>query len=96
MPRSRRALPWRGVLVARKGKVAYFEAFGSLDKAKGVPMSRDAIFRIYAMTKPFVSVATLMLAEEGTIQLTDPVSKWLPAFKSMQVAVPKADPSRVG
>jgi len=86
------ATPGAVVLVARKGKVAYFEAFGSLDKAKGVPMPRDAIFRIYSMTKPFVSVATLMLAEEGTIQLTDPVSKWLPAFKSMQVAVTKVDP----
>ena len=85
-------LPGAVVIVARKGKVAYFESFGFLDKTKGVPMSKDAIFRIYSMTKPFVSVATLMLAEEGTIELTDPVSKWLPAFKSMQVSVPKADP----
>ena len=85
-------LPGAVVIVARNGKVAYFESFGFLDKTKGVPMSKDAIFRIYSMTKPFVSVATLMLAEEGTIQLTDPVSKWLPAFKSMLVSVPKADP----
>jgi len=86
------AIPGAVVLVARKGKVAYLEGFGLLDKAKGVPMRKDAIFRIYSMTKPFVSVAALMLAEEGTIQLTDPVSKWLPAFKSMQVAVTKVDP----
>lgn len=89
---SKGTLPGAVVLVARKGTVAYFESFGFLDKTKGVRMPKDAVFRIYSMTKPFVSVAAMMLAEEGTIQLTDPVSKWLPAFKTMQVAVPRADP----
>ena len=50
-------------------------------------MKLDSIFRIYSMTKPLVSTAAMMLVEDGVIQLTDPVSKFLPAFKSMQVSV---------
>jgi CubicO group peptidase (beta-lactamase class C family) len=85
-------IPGAVVLVARRGKVAYFESFGFLDRTKGVRMPKDAIFRIYSMTKPFTSAAALMLMEEGRLQLTDPVSKWVPEIKSMRVAVPKADP----
>ena len=44
-------------------------------------MRTDTIFRIYSMTKPMVSVAALLLVEDGVLQLIDPVSKWLPAFK---------------
>jgi CubicO group peptidase (beta-lactamase class C family) len=54
-------------------------------------MSKDTIFRIYSMTKPLVSVAAMMLVEDGKIELTDPVSKFLPAMKSMQVSVAKTD-----
>jgi CubicO group peptidase (beta-lactamase class C family) len=86
-------MPGAIVLVARRGKVAYFESFGFLDKAKGIRMSKDAIFRMYSMTKPFTSVAAMMLAEEGRLLLADPVSKWIPVFKAMQVAVPRADPA---
>jgi hypothetical protein len=50
-------------------------------------MKPDSIFRIYSMTKPLVSVAAMMLVEDGVIQLTDPISKFLPAFKEMQVSV---------
>src|SRR5213075_1815646 len=50
-------------------------------------MKLDSIFRIYSMTKPLVSVAGMMLVEDGVIQLTDPISKFLPAFKDMQVSV---------
>jgi CubicO group peptidase (beta-lactamase class C family) len=78
-------------VVARKGRVAYFEAFGARDPASGAPMTKDTIFRFYSMTKPFVAVATMMLAEEGRIVLTDPVSKYLPAFAKQQVSVPKVD-----
>ena len=59
-------------LIARKGRVAYFESFGFRDKATGAPMSKDAIFRIYSMTKPLVSVGALVLMEEGRLVLTDP------------------------
>jgi CubicO group peptidase (beta-lactamase class C family) len=86
-------LPGAVVLVARKGKVVYFDAFGFLDKPAGKRMPKDAIFRVYSMTKPWTSVAAMMLVEEGRIQLTDPVSKFLPALKGLKVSVGKADPA---
>ena len=84
-------LPGAVALVARKGKVAYFDAVGARDPGSNAPLGKDAIFRIYSMTKPFVSVAAMMLVEEGRIVLGDPVSKYLPAFAKMQVSVAKAD-----
>jgi len=84
-------LPGAVMLVARKGKLVYSEAVGFQDKEAGKPIAKDSIFRIYSMTKPLVSVAAMMLVEEGRIQLTDPVSKYLPALKSMNVSVAKAD-----
>src|SRR3989442_4824705 len=83
--------PGAVVLIARKGKIAYFEAFGQRDPATGAPMTKDAIFRLYSMTKPFVSVAAMMLAEEGKLTLADPVSKYFPQLASLQVAVPTKD-----
>jgi CubicO group peptidase (beta-lactamase class C family) len=84
-------LPGAVVLAARKGRVAYLESFGMQDKAAGVPMSHDAIFRIYSMTKPLVSVAAMILVDDGKIVLTDEVSKYLPPFTKLPVSVPKAD-----
>jgi CubicO group peptidase (beta-lactamase class C family) len=84
-------LPGVVMMVARKGKLVYSEAFGMQDRANGVPMSKDSIFRIYSMTKPLTSVAAMILVEEGRMQLTDPVSKFLPAFRNMQVSVARAD-----
>ncbi|MFL6582072.1 MAG: serine hydrolase domain-containing protein [Burkholderiales bacterium] len=84
-------LPGAVMLVARKGKLVYSEAVGFQDKEAGKPIAKDSIFRIYSMTKPLVSIAAMMLVEEGRIQLTDPVSKYLPALKSMNVSVAKAD-----
>ncbi|MEO8158579.1 MAG: serine hydrolase domain-containing protein [Betaproteobacteria bacterium] len=84
-------LPGAVVLVARKGKLVYADAIGFQDKEAGKPMARDSIFRIYSMTKPLVSVAAMMLVEDGRMQLTDPVSKFLPAMKSLNVSVAKAD-----
>ena len=49
------------------------------------------MFRIYSMTKPFTAVATMMLVEDGVLQLGDPVSKWLPAFKDVKVSTPQGD-----
>ncbi|HZP92138.1 MAG TPA: serine hydrolase domain-containing protein [Burkholderiales bacterium] len=85
-------LPGVVVMVARKGKLVYADAIGFQNKEAGKPMTKDAIFRIYSMTKPLVSVAAMMLVEDGKIQLTDPVSKFLPAMKNLQVSVAKADP----
>ena len=78
-------------LIARHGKVIYFETFGVMDKESGGPMTKDAIFRIYSMTKPIVAVAALTLYEEGKFSLLDPVSKYLPEFSDMKVVVPAAD-----
>src|SRR5262245_25908436 len=75
-------IPGAVALVARKGRVVYFESFGLRDKASGDPMAKDAIFRLYSMTKPFASVAAMMLMEEGKLVLTDPVSKFLPPWQS--------------
>ena len=84
-------LPGAVALVARKGRVAYFDAVGARDPGSGAALGKDAIFRIYSMTKPFVSVAAMMLVEEGRIVLSDPVSKYLPAFAKVQVSVAKPD-----
>jgi CubicO group peptidase (beta-lactamase class C family) len=73
------------VLVASKGKVVQFEACGFMDIEDQKPMKRDTIFRIYSMSKPITSVATMILYEEGKIKLNDPVSKYIPHFKGLKV-----------
>lgn len=83
---DRQRLPGAVALIARHGKVALFESLGALDPVTGVPMARDAIFRIYSMTKPIVSVAVMMLMEQGKLLLSDPVSKYLPEFSAPKVA----------
>lgn len=74
-------------LVARKGRVAHLEAHGLMDVAANRPMEKNAIFRIWSMSKPVAGVAILMLMEEGKVRLTDPVSTFIPEFKGMKVAV---------
>ncbi len=84
-------LPGVVVMVARKGKLVYSETVGFQNKEAGKPLSKDAIFRIYSMTKPLVSVAAMMLIEDGKMQLNDAVSKFIPTVKGLQVSVAKAD-----
>lgn len=72
-------------LIARRGKVVHFEQVGMADIAAGTPMSAETIFRIYSMTKPITSAAVLMLFEEGRFRLSDPVSAYLPEFKTSKV-----------
>ena len=72
-------------LVARCGEIAHFECAGQLDLASGKPMPPDALFRIYSMTKPITSLALLMLYEEGRVRLSDPVARFIPAFKDLCV-----------
>ena len=84
-------IPGAVVAVARKGKLVYFEAFGYLDKAAGTLMTTDAIFSIASMTKPIVGVAALMLYEEGTLLINDPVANYLPQIGKMPVAVMRKD-----
>ena len=79
------------VLVARKGKIAYFKSFGMRYKEKSLPMEKDSIFRIYSMSKPVVAVAAAILLEEGKVLLADPVAKYIPSFKDIQVGEIKKD-----
>ena len=81
-------------LVARKGRIAHLEAHGVMDTESKKPMSKDAVFRIASMTKPVTGVAIMMMMEEGKLRLTDPVSKYIPQFKEMKVAV--AQPLEAG
>ncbi len=82
-------LPGAVVLIARNGKIVMHESFGFRDKDAKAPMANDAIFRIASMTKPIVSVAAMMLAEEGKLTLADPVSKYIPEFAETKVSVEK-------
>jgi CubicO group peptidase (beta-lactamase class C family) len=81
-------LPGAVALVARDGRVAWHEALGRRDPAADDPMRTDAVFRIYSMTKPLVSVGAMMLVEEGRLLLGDPVGRHLPELATMGVAKP--------
>jgi len=72
-------------MMARKGKIIHFEQVGWMDKGANKPMSDDAIFRIYSMTKPIICVALMTLYEKGRFQLFDPVAKYIPAFGTLKV-----------
>lgn len=82
-----RKIPGAVVLILRDGKIGYFEAFGERDPRDGVAMTDDTIFRIYSMTKPITSVVAMQLVEEGRLGLSDPVSKYVPAFAEPRVGV---------
>ena len=73
-------------VVARRGKVAHFEAYGMMDIEADKPMQKDTIFRIYSMTKPIAAVGVMMLCEEGKLTLDAPASTYLPELSGMQVA----------
>jgi CubicO group peptidase (beta-lactamase class C family) len=87
------ALPGAVLVIARNGKVVYGQAIGYQDREKKIPMKPDTIFRIYSMTKSITSVAVMMLAEEGNIDLLAPTSQYLPEFKDLKVGVEKVDPA---
>ena len=74
------------VLVAQGGEVAYSREFGHRDREARAPLTEDAIFRLYSMTKPIVCTALMTLVEEARIRLYDPVAKYIPAFGAVQVA----------
>jgi CubicO group peptidase (beta-lactamase class C family) len=80
-------MPGAVLAIARRGRLVYFEAFGYRDKAAGVPMTTDSIFRVASMTKPMVAVSTLQLLEQGRLLIDDPLAKYFPKFADMQVAV---------
>ncbi|MEX2333214.1 MAG: serine hydrolase domain-containing protein [Pseudohongiella sp.] len=75
-------------MLARRGEIVHFEEFGNLNKNTGQALATDSIFRIYSMTKPITTLAVMMLYEEGKLQLTDPVERYLPEFANIRVAGP--------
>jgi CubicO group peptidase (beta-lactamase class C family) len=74
-------------LLARHGKVVEFKTYGKASLETGKPMQKDAIFRIYSMTKPITGVAMMILFEEGKWRLDDPVTRYVPEFKNLKVMV---------
>ena len=84
-------LPGAVINIAREGKLVYSNALGWQDVGAGIKMDQDSIFRIYSMTKPIVSVAAMVLVEQGKLSLTDPISKYIPAFEKMSVGVEVKD-----
>jgi CubicO group peptidase (beta-lactamase class C family) len=80
-------------LVARRGRIAHFDAQGVMDVDTKKPMAKDNLFRLASMSKPITGVAIMMLVEEGKIRLTDPVSRFIPEFANLnKVALPRPGP----
>lgn len=80
-------IPGAVALIARHGKIGYFESFGLQDLDTEAPMKKDTIFRIYSMTKPIVSAAVLILMDDGLLSFNDPVSKYIPELGGLKVGV---------
>ncbi len=87
------AIPGAVLLVSRNGKTVFRQAIGYQDREKKSPMKPDTMFRIFSMTKPIATVAVMMLAEEGKIDVMAPVAQYLPEFKDVKVGVEKMDPA---
>ncbi|GIG86147.1 serine hydrolase domain-containing protein [Plantactinospora endophytica] len=93
------------IVVTRRGEIAHASTYGARDREAGLPVEPDTLWRIYSMTKPITSVAAMMLWEEGRLQLTDEISRWLPEFADVRVydrgsalkpyTVPAVEPIRV-
>ena len=88
---SKGVVPGSVLLIARHGKVAYFDSTGVLDPNTKAPMTKDAIFRIYSMSKAITSVSAMILVEEGKLALSDPVAKFIPQFAKVKVGVEKPE-----
>src|SRR5689334_2344800 len=98
-------LPGWLVAVSRQGRLAHVSCYGSRDIEAGLPVEADTLWRIYSMTKPITSVAAMILYEEGAFELSDPVSRFIPAFADVrvyasgsdqrQVTAPAAEPVRI-
>ena len=84
-------IPGAILLVARHGKIAWFDTVGTRNPETKAPMTRDSIFRIYSMSKPITSVAAMVLFEDGKFNLSEPVSKYIPPLGGLKVGVEKSD-----
>jgi CubicO group peptidase (beta-lactamase class C family) len=92
---GRGAIPGAVLAIARAGRVGYAEAVGYRDREAGAKMQLDSIFRIASMTKPMVSVAAMMLGEEGKLDIGAPVAEYIPAFKDMTVGAERKPATRM-
>ena len=88
---AQKRVPGATVMVVRGGKLVYSETVGSRGPDSAAPLRSDDIFRIYSMTKPIVSVAAMMLVEEGRLLLEAPVARYIPSFANVKVGVEKTD-----
>ncbi|HBW20255.1 MAG: serine hydrolase domain-containing protein [Streptosporangiaceae bacterium] len=98
-------LPGWLITVTRHGKLAHVSAYGQRDIEAGLPVQTGSLWRIFSMTKPVTSVAAMMLYEEGLLELTDPVSRYIPSFADVRVytggsdiqvvTIPATEPVRV-
>ena len=87
-------VPGAVLLIARNGKIAFFDAVGYQDRAAQTPMKKDSIFRIASMSKPITTVAAMILAEENKLDVSAPVAQYLPEFKDVKVGPEGAPPKR--
>lgn len=87
-------IPGAVLLIARNGKIASLDALGYQERRSQTPMKADSIFRIASMSKPITSVAIMILAEEGKLDIGAPVAQYLPEFKEVKVGVDNAAPKR--
>jgi len=87
-------IPGAVLIVARNGKIATYDVIGYQERRSEKPMQNNSIFRIASMTKPIVSVAAMILAEEGKLDIGAPVAQYLPEFKDVKVGAEKAAPKR--
>src|SRR5690606_7331389 len=98
-------LPGWQIVITRRGEIAHASTYGMRDREAGLPVRPDTLWRIYSMTKPITSVAAMILWEEGAFELTDDVSRWIPAFHDVRVyakgsatqphTVPAVEPIRI-
>ena len=84
-------IPGAVLLIQQHGQLVLLESFGVLEVDSQRPMTKDAIFRLYSMSKPVTSVAAMMLVDDGKLSLDDPLSKFIPAFAETKAAVETAD-----
>ena len=87
-------LPGAVLLMARNGKIAFYDVEGYQDRAAQTPMKKDSIFRIASMSKPITTVAAMILAEENNLDVGAPVAQYLPEFKDVKVGSEGASPKR--
>ncbi len=92
---DRGRLPGAVAAIGRRGAVAWTMCLGRRDPARPDPMRLDALFRLYSMTKPIVSLGVMMLLEEGRLMLADPIAKYLPELGAVQVGVETPDGFRL-